>query len=121
MMPTENSPTNGVGQLSVGSPLASTYHLLEEAGWNLADVHSKAILHLGRDDRDRDTAGESGGDRMRDVLDQRSQAGGSKNKEENSRHCGADEQIRHAVVNDNHVDQSDESAGRASDLNLGAT
>src|SRR5437773_5584600 len=106
-----------VDRVKIGSEGAP---LRNELRRQRAHAQSQKILHLTREDDDRDSAGESDYDGMRNELDRRAELGDAEHDEYQASHNGRDDEAVDPVSLDDSVNDYDECAGRSADLNAGA-
>ena len=94
--------------------------LREKFGGQRPGLQAEKILDLRQEDQHRDAVGEADDDGQRNELDQHAQPEDAHRQQDAAGHEGADEQVRHAVLRDDAVDDDDEGAGRAADLHARA-
>jgi hypothetical protein len=94
---------------------------VEEFGRQVVDAQAEEILDLGEEDDDGNAVGEADDDGDRDEADQLPHPRQSHGKQEDAGQHGCSEQVVEAVDGHDAVNNGDESAGRAADLNARAT
>jgi hypothetical protein len=95
--------------------------IFQERPGHRSHAQAQKVLDLGGEDDDRDSACESGHDGIGDEFDRASETGETHRDQEHSGHQSADGEPVHAVLLDDSVDDHDESAGGAADLNAAAS
>jgi hypothetical protein len=88
----------------------------EELAGQVVDLQAEEILDLGEEDHHRDAVGEADHHRQRDEADQLPMRSAPMASSMHAGQHGGDEQVLHAVVGDDGVDDGDEGAGGAADL-----
>src|SRR5881398_1669263 len=83
-------------------------------------AEAEEILHLAREDDERDAAGETDGHGEGDELDRTAQAHQAEQEQDHARHQGGGGQPVHAMLLDDRVHDDDECAGRTADLDARA-
>ena len=76
---------------------------------------SKEILHLGREDRQGNTTGESYYDRIWDELENHSHLTHSHHNQEDSRHDSGNDKPLHSILSHNAGNNNNECTGRSTD------
>ena len=92
----------------------------EELGRQVVDLQAEEILDLGEEDDDGDAVGEADDDGDRDEADQLPHAGQPHGEQEDAGQHGGAHQVGVAVHGDDAIDDGDEGAGRAADLDARA-
>ena len=82
---------------------------------------TEEVLHLGREDGEGNTAGETDHDRIRDELEDHSHLEHSHQDKEDSGHDGSYDESLHAVLAHNARNNHDECSGRSSDKEIGTS
>jgi hypothetical protein len=103
-----------------GQMLAQRGDLAEEVGRHLVDTQAEEVLQLGQRDEHRDAVGEAGDDGDRDVAHQRAQAQGAHGQQQHAGTHRGQQQVGQPVALQDAVDNDDEGARRAADLDVGA-
>ena len=109
------------GQMGGAEGTGERADFAEKLAGELVDLEAEEILDLREKDDHRDAVGETDDHRNRDEADHAAEAEGPHGDEYHPGQHGGDEQVGDAVVDHDGVDDRDEGAGRAADLNPRAT
>ncbi len=113
-------PISGSGRSDGACMLCVFLDLVHELRRDLFHVKAEEVPDLSHRDDERDAGGEPDGYRVRNVLDHTAQLDQAHDHEQDAGHDRGDHQAVVAVFLDDAVDDDDESAGRAADLDAAA-
>jgi hypothetical protein len=99
-----------------GQRVEQRAHLAEELARQIVDAQAEKILDLRNEDDDGNAVGETDDYRQRDEADHAAEPECAHGEQHDARHHRGDQQVLHAIVHDDGVDDRDEGPGRAADL-----